>query len=103
MFYAQPSDHQFNPQLPGITWVDMGLPYFLFAMGVAIPISLSQRIARTESLLQASKFILQRTVLLGFFSIYIQPIFLRTLSREPQFHHWMISLNCAEGVIQPLT
>ena len=42
MFHAQvpPPTHQFNPLLPGITWVDLVFPFFLFCMGAAIPIAL---------------------------------------------------------------
>ena len=41
MSHAQtpPPDHIFNPSLPGITWVDLVFPFFLFAMGAAFPFS----------------------------------------------------------------
>jgi predicted acyltransferase len=35
-----PPDHKFNPAIPGITWVDLVFPFFLFSMGVAIPLAL---------------------------------------------------------------
>ncbi|MCS2621073.1 DUF5009 domain-containing protein [Bacteroides thetaiotaomicron] len=28
-----PPDHIFNPSLPGITWVDLVFPFFLFTDG----------------------------------------------------------------------
>ena len=39
MYHAQvpPPAHKFNPTIPGITWVDLVFPFFLFAMGAAIP------------------------------------------------------------------
>ncbi|MBK9291854.1 MAG: DUF5009 domain-containing protein [Bacteroidetes bacterium] len=42
LFHAQiaPPDFTFNPGLPGLTWVDLVFPFFIFAMGVAIPYSL---------------------------------------------------------------
>jgi predicted acyltransferase len=41
MYHAQvpPPDHTFNPAIPGITWVDLVFPFFLFSMGAAIPLS----------------------------------------------------------------
>ena len=41
MHHAQvpPPDHIFNPDLPGLTWVDMVFPAFLFALGAALPCS----------------------------------------------------------------
>ena len=45
MSHAQtpPPDHVFNPLLPGITWVDLVFPFFLFAMGAAFPFSIKKR------------------------------------------------------------
>lgn len=42
MFHAQvpPPLHKFIPTLPGITWVDLVFPFFLFAMGAAMPLAL---------------------------------------------------------------
>ena len=48
MYHAQvpPPLHQFQPDLPGITWVDMVFPFFLFCMGAAIPFSLGGKVER---------------------------------------------------------
>lgn len=45
MFHAQvPSpNHVFNPNIAGITWVDLVFPFFLFSMGAAIPLALSKK------------------------------------------------------------
>lgn len=42
MFHAQvpPPLHRFVPTLPGITWVDLVFPMFLFALGAALPLAL---------------------------------------------------------------
>lgn len=39
MYHAQvpPPKHIFNPNLPGLTWVDLVFPFFLFSMGAVIP------------------------------------------------------------------
>lgn len=45
MFHAQtpPPTYAFNPDIPGITWVDLVFPFFLFAMGAAFPFALKKR------------------------------------------------------------
>src|SRR5689334_13936563 len=45
MYHAQvpPPNHEFNPLLPGITWVDLVFPFFLFSMGAAFPLALARR------------------------------------------------------------
>ncbi len=44
LFHAQigPPDFKFDPSLPGITWVDLVFPFFIFAMGMAFPYALSK-------------------------------------------------------------
>ena len=51
MYHAQipPPTHAFNPAAPGITWVDLVFPFFLFAMGSAFPFSMRKRLERGES------------------------------------------------------
>lgn len=45
LFHAQlpPPTFAFNPTLAGITWVDLVFPFFLFAMGAALPFALRRR------------------------------------------------------------
>ena len=54
MSHAQtpPPDHIFNPSLPGITWVDLVFPFFLFAMGAAFPFSIGKRAEKGDSKLK---------------------------------------------------
>jgi len=44
MYHAQvgPPDFKFNPAVPGITWVDLVFPFFLFSMGLAFPFSMNR-------------------------------------------------------------
>lgn len=76
MFHAQcpPPTNAFNPDIPGITWVDLVFPMFLFAMGAAIPFALSGRLERgigIGKILGQSFF---RSLLLIFFGIFIANI-----------------------------
>jgi len=75
MYHAQvpPPDHTFHPNIPGITWVDLVFPFFLFSMGAAFPLSL------TKKLQQAAWYkmiwnILQRGLLLSFFALFTMHI-----------------------------
>ncbi|TFG96560.1 MAG: DUF5009 domain-containing protein [Calditrichales bacterium] len=73
MYHAQipPPSHTFNPNLPGLTWVDLVFPFFLFSLGMAIPIALGKRLDKGESHLAIVKHILSRGLLLGFFAILL--------------------------------
>lgn len=48
LFHAQlpPPDFQFNADLPGITWVDLVFPFFLFAMGLSFPFALGRLVEK---------------------------------------------------------
>jgi len=94
MYHAQvpPPDHVFNGNLPGITWVDLVFPVFLFSMGAAIPLALTRRIERRESALKILGFILGRGLLLAFFSLYVQAIRPGTISDHPSEETQLIGL-----------
>ena len=74
MSHAQtpPPDHAFNPMLPGITWVDLVFPFFLFAMGAAFPFSIGKRAEKGDSKLKLVYEAIKRGVQLTFFAIFIQ-------------------------------
>jgi hypothetical protein len=46
MYHIQnpPPSHAFNPQVSGISWVDLVFPIFIFCMGAAIPMAGSRRV-----------------------------------------------------------
>lgn len=60
MYHAQvpPPKHVFDPNIPGLTWVDIVFPFFLFSMGAVIPAVLPfnlERIGLKNSFLQLLK------------------------------------------------
>jgi Domain of unknown function (DUF5009) len=71
MYHVQvpPPLHRFNAAtaLPGISWVDLVFPAFLFAMGAAIPLA-----ARAASALEGSWTALRRFALLLAFALYTE-------------------------------
>lgn len=73
LFHAQiaPPDFVFNPQLPGITWVDLVFPFFLFAMGMAFPFSFRGALQRGASKGTLVRKIIFRGMKLVFFAILL--------------------------------
>ncbi len=70
MHHAQVIHEKFNPAVPGITWVDLVFPFFLFAMGAAIPFALRRRLERGMTDLQAVATAFKRGFLLIVFAIF---------------------------------
>ena len=72
LYHAQvgPPEFTFNPDHPGITWVDLVFPFFLFAMGAAFPLALKKKLAAGNySAIVSGLF--RRGILLVFFAITI--------------------------------
>lgn len=95
MYHAQepPPLHTFNPKLPGLTWVDLVFPFFLFAMGAAIPLALSRRLDRGWTLPQILLSILKRGLLLGSFAIFLQHIRPTVIDpNDPGSTKWKLAL-----------
>ncbi|MDI6782693.1 MAG: DUF5009 domain-containing protein [bacterium] len=67
MYHCQvpPPDHKFNPNLPGITWVDLVFPFFMFSMGAAIPLALTRRLEKGEPFWRIIGHILWRGLVLA--------------------------------------
>lgn len=94
MYHAQvpPPDHIFDPTLPGITWVDLVFPFFLFAMGAAFPLALSKKIKEGKISTGLILQVLKRGLLLAFFAIIIQHLRPHVLSKSPDAITYAIAL-----------
>ena len=73
MFHAQlpPPTFAFNPAVPGITWVDLVFPFFLFSMGAAMPLALRRREEKGAGIGQIASSALHRFVWLAAFAIIL--------------------------------
>jgi predicted acyltransferase len=109
MYHAQepPPTFQWNGNLPGISWVDLVFPFFLFAMGAAFPLALSRRLERA-AMLPADRtsligsagwkhgstllFVAERGFLLGFFALFVQLIRPYTMNQHPTTQTWLLAL-----------
>ena len=94
MYHAQlpPPDNSFNPNVPGLTWVDLVFPMFLFALGAAIPLSGSRAIAREWNGFQISLSILKRGFLLSTFAIFVQHVRPTQINPLPGEEKWWLGL-----------
>jgi len=94
MYHAQlpPPEFVFNPKVPGITWVDLVFPFFLFAMGAAFPFALRKRIEQGIPYWKLSLQAIQRGFLLVVFALFLQHSKPYALSGSPESFHWLIGL-----------
>ncbi len=69
MYHAQvpPPLHKFDPSVAGITWVDLVFPFFLFAMGAAVPLAFDTKSLTINTL----KKIFQRFTTMLIFCILV--------------------------------
>ncbi|HEX3720534.1 MAG TPA: DUF5009 domain-containing protein [Verrucomicrobiae bacterium] len=93
MYHAQvpPLEHQFI-QIPGITWVDLVFPLFLFSMGAAFPLALGRRLRAGVSEWSIAGSILKRGFLLAFFALFVVDIRPYVLSDHPTTQTWVLAL-----------
>lgn len=96
MSHAQtpPPSHAFDPSIPGITWVDLVFPFFLFAMGAAFPFSIGKKFEKGETRLRLVYDALKRGVQLTFFSIFIQHFYPYMLSSPQDLRSWLLAIAC---------
>lgn len=96
MSHAQtpPPDHVFNPFFPGITWVDLVFPFFLFAMGAAFPFSIGKRGEKGDSKLRLVYEAMKRGIQLTFFAIFIQHFYPYVLSSPQDMKSWLLAILC---------
>ncbi|AQQ71756.1 hypothetical protein SMSP2_02134 [Limihaloglobus sulfuriphilus] len=94
MYHAQtpPPSHQFDPNLPGITWVDLVFPFFIFSMGAAIPLSLGRRLKSGQSVFSLSIATLRRFAWLLGFAIFAKNINPFSISGEPTAGIWLVCM-----------
>ncbi len=73
LYHAQiaPPDFVFNAQLPGITWVDLVFPFFLFAMGMAFPFAMNKQLERGLTEKKLIRRIILRSLKLFLFAVML--------------------------------
>jgi hypothetical protein len=100
MYHAQvpPPAYRFNPALPGITWVDLVFPFFLFALGAAIPFAYHNKpIPQTpREYWRIGWGILKRGLVLAWFAIVTKHARTYALSGPPEaaWYHALTAIAC---------
>jgi len=94
MYHAQlpPPTRAFDPTLPGLTWVDLVFPMFLFALGAAIPLALGKRLAKGDNIFKIIRQVVERTLLLGFFAIFSRHVRPHVMNPEPDPAAWGMAM-----------
>lgn len=94
MYHAQvpPPFHKFDPSIPGITWVDLVFPFFLFSMGAAIPLSLHKHIASGKGFAFVLQLAFKRFALLAFFALFTQHMKAWVITTAPQQQDYLFSI-----------
>jgi predicted acyltransferase len=94
MYHAQtpPPAHAFDPSVYGITWVDLVFPFFLFAMGAALPFSLARRMEAGVASWKLAGAGVLRGLRLAAFAIFVQHMYPYVLSQPQDARAWLTSL-----------
>lgn len=94
MYHAQtpPPTHAYQPEISGLTWVDLVFPFFLFAMGAALPFSIGSRVERGERWWKIGLDVALRWLQLAFFAIFIQHFYPYVLSAPQDLRSWGLAV-----------
>jgi predicted acyltransferase len=94
MYHAQtpPPAHVFNPELPGITWVDLVFPFFLFSMGAAIPLALRKKVKEGKGIGAVLYTAIRRYAGLVFFALFTLHARSSVMSSEPTVLEYLLSI-----------
>lgn len=91
MFHGQtpPPTYAFNPDVAGITWVDLVFPFFLFPLGAALPFAMRKRLENGMSRWQAAGNLVKRWLILTLFALVLGNAYAISGSGHPA---WQISI-----------
>ena len=87
MYHAQtpPPTHVFQPEHPGISWVDLVFPFFLFSLGAAIPLALQKKASEGARWKQVGMIAVRRFAVLVFFALFTMHIRSIAMKELPPF------------------
>ena len=103
MYHAQtpPPTHAYVPEISGLTWVDLVFPFFLFAMGAALPFSIGSRLERGDRWWRVVTDVVLRWLQLAFFAIFIQHFYPYVLSSPQDLRSWALAIGVF-GLLFPM-
>ncbi|MBR5275218.1 MAG: DUF5009 domain-containing protein [Bacteroidales bacterium] len=94
MFHGQtpPPTYAFNPDVPGITWVDLVFPFFLFTMGAAFPLAMRKRLENGASRWSVAGSLFRRWLTLTIFAIVLGNAYQIGSSSRPEIIKGLFSI-----------
>ena len=94
MFHAQtpPPTYAFNPDVPGITWVDLVLPFFVFTMSAAFPLAMRKRLENGASRWSVTGSLFRRWLTLTIFAIVLGNAYMIGTSPRPEAGRWIFGI-----------
>ena len=95
MFHAQtpPPTYAFNPDVPGITWVDLVFPFFLFTMGAAFPLAMRKRLENGTGRWAVTSSLFRRWLTLTIFAIVLGNAYKIGSSTRPEIVKGLFSIG----------
>ena len=101
MYHAQepPPAFAFKPEIAGLTLIDLVFPFFLFTMGAAIPLALTRRLERGETLFGIVRHgVVTRFVMLLFLALFREHFDTAAVdatsaaAHQPEAYGWLLAL-----------
>lgn len=90
MYHVQvPPGKGFDPTIPGIGWVDLVFPFFMFSLGAAIPFALTRRMESNESIWKILGHVSWRSILMCFFALYLGHYSPWSYGVDPNLYPWI--------------
>lgn len=83
---------KYDLTVPGLTWVDLIFPFFLFSMGASIPLALSRQLDAGMSARAMLAALLRRFAFLAFFAIYVMQISPNVIAKPADARAWWLAL-----------
>ncbi len=104
MFHAQtpPPTYAFNPDVPGLTWVDLVFPFFLFPMGAAFPLAMRKRLENGQSRWAAAGSLVKRWFILTVFALVLGNVYAIGGSARPAWQVYVFQIAVWAGMFLSL-
>lgn len=104
MFHAQtpPPTYAFNPDIPGITWVDLVFPFFLFSMGAAFPFAMRKKLDNGMSKWKVAGSLVKRWAILTLFAILLGNAYSIWGTSQPAWQIYLFQITVWAGLFLTL-
>ncbi len=104
MFHAQtpPPTYAFNPDVAGLTWVDLVFPFFLFPMGAAFPLAMRKRLENGQSRWAVAGSLVKRWFILTAFALVLGNAYAIGGTSQPAWQVYLFQIAVWAGMFLSL-